>query len=93
MRRLIGKIKYVNMYFASVCVTQAGYLDRGVCSVLFFLLSWFNVPAPPLRPSLLPLLTVHNLIKGLRLSIMIQMTVPLPDSPDSSLCARKPLTC
>lgn len=100
MRRVVEKIKYVNI-FVSVCVRQAGRLDswevRGVCccalkTLLFiFSLSWFNDPAPPLRPSLLSLLAVHNLIKGQQRGIIIRMTDPLPDSLDSSLCARTPL--
>lgn len=96
----LKKIKYVNI-FVSVCVRRAGCLDswevRGVCccalrTLLFiFSLSWFNAPAPPLRPSLLSLLAVHNLIKGQQHSIIIRMADPLPDSLDSSPCARTPL--
>lgn len=100
MRRTIEKIKYVNIYLCpSVCHMVSRKLEsqwRMLCAhsvVFFFFLSWFYVPAPPLCPSLLFLLTVHNLIKGQPHSIMIRVMVPLPDSPDSSLCARKPLPC
>lgn len=46
----------------------------GVWGVFFFL-SWFSVPAPPLLPSLLSVLAVHNLIKHPQHNVMIRMLI------------------
>lgn len=71
VRRSIEQIKYVNIY---LCQSVYGILSGvyAMCSVFFFSLSWFYVTAPPLRPSLPSLLTVHNLIKGQQHGIMIR---------------------
>lgn len=87
-----GKIKCVNINLCQSFKHKLGVWITETCMLCAgcFSLSRFNVRAPPLRPSLPSLPTVHNLIKGQQHSIIITTGTPL-ERPYPSLCAGKPV--